>query len=362
MTRRKAAPFKPKSAPFKPKPQFAAPRREKPTSPIEARPPLAKPHGVLPQEHIPVILTAEPNAAYAILDSGDGQKIERLGNKIIIRPESQALWRPNKDESFWNKAEAIFTGDTDEEGIGRWRFTDGKGTETAPTDDIADTWPISYQDTDFLGRFTSFRHIGVFPEQAPLWDDMVALIKNAKTADPNRDVRVLNLFGYTGVASLIAAKAGASVTHIDASKKAIGWARENQALAGLNDAPIRWICEDASKFVTREIRRGNSYDIILADPPAYGRGPSGEIWQLFENLPYFLSDCRQIMDKNALGFFLTAYAIRASFFTIHALTRDHFAGAGGVVQSGELTVREESAGRLIATSLYSKWSQNGMTS
>ena len=152
---------------------------------------------------------------------------------------------------------------------------------------------------------------------------------------------MLNLFGYTGLASLVAARAGAEVTHVDASKKAIGWARENQEMAGLADKPIRWICEDAMKFAEREERRGSRYDIILFDPPAYGRGPKGEVWQLFEDLPALTDICRAILTPKPLAVVLTAYSIRASFFAIHALMRDTFAGMGGTVESGELVIREK---------------------
>ena len=168
-------------------------------------------------------------------------------------------------------------------------------------------------------------------------------------------MKVLNLFGYTGLASLVAARAGAEVTHVDASKKAIGWARENQELARLQDKPIRWICDDATKFAEREERRGSRYDIILLDPPAYGRGPKGEVWQLFENLPAMMDLCRSILTPKPLAVVLTAYSIRASFFAIHALMRDTFAGMGGMVESGELVIREQSAERALSTSLFSRW-------
>jgi 23S rRNA (cytosine1962-C5)-methyltransferase len=179
---------------------------------------------------------------------------------------------------------------------------------------------------------------------------MAALIALA-----GRPVKVLNLFGYTGLASLVAARAGAEVTHVDASKKAIGWARENQEMAGLGSKPIRWIVEDAVKFAEREERRGSRYDIVLLDPPAYGRGPKGEVWQLFENLPALADICRSILTPKPLAVVLTAYSIRASFFAIHALMRDTFAGMGGCVESGELVIREKSAGRALSTSLFSRW-------
>jgi 23S rRNA (cytosine1962-C5)-methyltransferase len=203
---------------------------------------------------------------------------------------------------------------------------------------------------DYLGRFTSFRHVGVFPEQAPHWDFVAGLVAAA-----GRPVKVLNLFGYTGLASLVAARAGAAVTHVDASKKAVAWARENQERAGLAGKPIRWIVEDATRFCEREERRGSRYDIIVLDPPAYGRGPKGEVWQLFSDLPLLTGLCRRILSPRPLALVLTVYSIRASFFSIHTLLRDCLAGMGGIVESGELVIRESSAGRVLSTSLFSRW-------
>ena len=305
------------------------------------RRPATRRDGILPAERLPLILEVEPSDDYALIDSGDGEKLEQYGPYRIVRPEGQAIWQRALPEKAWREVDAVFTGDTDEEGIGRWRF---------PGTPLGETWPMRHDGIDYLGRFTSFRHVGVFPEQASHWNHMEAMIRQA-----GRPVRVLNLFGYTGLASLVAARAGAEVTHVDASKKAIGWARENQEVAGLADRPIRWICEDAMKFAEREERRGSRYDIVLFDPPAYGRGPKGEVWQLFEDLPTLVELCREILTPKPLGVVLTAYSIRASFFAIHALMRDAFAGMGGTVESGELVIRERSAGRALSTSLFSRW-------
>lgn len=317
------------------------PRPQREPAPAPAKRLLARRQGVLPAETLPLILEVEPNADYALLDSGNGRKLEQYGPYRIERPEGQAIWQPALPEREWRKADAVFTGDTDEEGMGRWRF---------PDTPLGETWPMKHDGIDYLGRFTSFRHVGVFPEQGSHWRHMEELIRDAK-----RPVKALNLFGYTGLASLVAARAGAEVTHVDASKKAIGWARENQQLARLADKPIRWICEDAMKFVEREERRGSRYDIILFDPPAYGRGPKGEVWQLFDDLPAMADICREILTPKPLAVVLTAYSIRASFFAIHALMRDTFAGMGGRVESGELVIREKSAGRALSTSLFSRW-------
>lgn len=298
--------------------------------------------GERPAERVPLILEVKAADGYALLDSGHGRKLERYGAMRLVRPEAQALWPPALDEAEWQAADALFTGDTEEEGMGRWRF---------PREPLGETWPLTHSGIDFLGRFTSFRHVGVFPEQAAHWSHVEELIAGA-----GRPVRLLNLFGYTGVASLIAARAGASVTHVDASKKAIGWARENQERAGLADRPIRWICEDAMKFVIREERRESRYDIVIADPPKFGRGPKGEAWHLFEHLPALLDQCRQILSDRPLALVLTAYSIRASFYAVHELMRETMRGMGGTVESGELILREEAAGRALSTSLFSRWS------
>ena len=237
------------------------------------------------RERLPVILETEPTRDYALLDSGSGRKLEQYGPYRIVRPEGQALWLPAWDEAEWLGADAVFTGDTDEEGMGRWLF---------PKEPLGETWPLAWDGIPFLGRFTSFRHVGVFPEQAAHWSFAESLL-TARGAG----ARVLNLFGYTGIASLVAARAGAEVTHVDASKKAIAWARENQEVAGLSGCPIRWICDDATKFVQREERRGSRYDMIFLDPPAFGRGPRGEVWQLFDDLPLMVDLCRRIVGAQA---------------------------------------------------------------
>lgn len=330
---------------FRPRPKHAQPAEK--TAAPEPRAPRPRREGAVPRGEAPVILETAADADYALLDSGDGEKLERYGPYRIIRPEAQAIWAKKLGRVEWDKADAVFTGDTDEEGLGRWRF---------PGKQLGKTWEIGFDGIPYYGRFTSFRHVGVFPEQAVHWRDMAARIRAS-----DRQLKVLNLFGYTGVASLVAAEAGAHVTHVDASKKAITWARENQDLAKLSDRPIRWICEDALKFVQREARRGNSYDIILLDPPAYGRGPNGEVWQLFDNLPEMLDTCRDILSDKPVMMTLTAYAIRASFFAMHEMMRDVFTGfdRDGAIQSGELIIREEAGDRALSTSLYSRWIAGG---
>lgn len=288
-----------------------------------------------------MVLETRADDDYALIDSGNGLKLERYGPHLIMRPEGQAIWQPALDEASWGKADAVFTGDTDEDGMGRWRF---------PRQPLGETWPLKWEGLDYLGRFTSFRHVGVFPEQAAHWRYLQEQIAGA-----GRPVKLLNLFGYTGLASLVAARAGAQVTHVDASKKAIGWARENQSVARLTEKPIRWICDDAVKFCEREVRRGNRYDAILLDPPKYGRGPKGEIWQLFEDLPHMLDVVASLVSDRPLFVVLTAYSIRASFFALHELMQEVFGEMGGAIQSGELVIRTENSERLLSTSLFSRW-------
>lgn len=211
--------------------------------------------------------------------------------------------------------------------------------------------PVRYN-----GRFMSFRHVGVFPEQAAHWQWVNSKVRAERNRSPDKSLKILNLFGYTGLASLLPATEGAQVTHVDASKKAIGYARENQSLSELEDLPIRWICEDASKFVAREVRRGNTYDGIILDPPKYGRGPKGEVWDLYTSLPGMLNDLQKLLSDDALFMILTAYAIRSSFVSIHELMAETLNAQGGLLESGELVIREEAGNRALSTSLFSRWS------
>ena len=305
------------------------------------------------------------NSSYALLDSGSGRKLERYGPYVIERPEAQAIWQRQLDEKIWRKADAVFSGDLDEDGIGRWQFSNTPLGETWPL-----FWENHYNDSpgggpgrsneasgdrlQFHGRFTSFRHVGVFPEQSAHWQFIERQIatRSVRAAEP---VKLLNLFGYSGIASLVAARAGAKVTHVDASKKAIGWARENQQLAGLQDKPIRWICDDAMKFCQREIRRQNHYDAIILDPPKFGRGPKGEVWQLFDNLPQMLDLCAQLLSRKPVFVILTSYSIRSSFYAMHEIMQEVFGDYGGELQSGELIIRTENSARTLSTSLFSRW-------
>jgi 23S rRNA (cytosine1962-C5)-methyltransferase len=284
---------------------------------------------------------------YRLLDSGHGRKLERFSSIIVDRPEPQALWRPRLTPERWSEAHAVFSAESDEE-AGKWR-------RDKP---VPASWPIALEGITMLGRLGSFRHLGLFPEQLPHWLWMRTAIEQARHRLGGERPRVLTLFAYTGAASLLAVRAGAEVVHVDASKKAIAWARENQAASGLTDAPIRWIVEDARKFVAREVRRGRTYHIVLVDPPKFGRGPEGEIWELFEHLAPLLGDCARLLDRKSAALVLTAYAIRASALAIGQLAADVLEGRGGAFEIGELAIREHEGTRRVPTSLFTRWSSH----
>ena len=281
---------------------------------------------------------------YALLDSGGGRKLERYGPYKVVRPEPQCLWRPRLAPAAWEAADAAFD-PSDEEDAGRWRFRQAQPREN---------WPLAWGDVRFQGRFTAFRHLAFFPEQAANWGWLDAQVR-ARGGQP----RVLNLFGYTGVASLVMAAAGAHVTHVDASRKAVAWARENAELSGLADRPIRWITEDARKYVQREVRRGSRYDGIILDPPKYGRGPDGEIWRLFEHLPELSALCTQLLSENASFLVLNAYAERISGAALAGLLAEQLAGRAGAIEWGELALVEEAGDRQIGMSFYARWRNGG---
>jgi 23S rRNA (cytosine1962-C5)-methyltransferase len=293
--------------------------------------------------HAPLALRTGAWADYALLDSGGGRKLERYGPYRVIRPEPQCLWSPSRPGKLWDSADAVFDpeGDGDD---GRWRFA---GAPLAP-------FPLAWRDVRFKGRFTSFRHLAFFPEQAANWawlDDRVRA--------SGKSLKILNLFGYTGVASLVCAAAGAQVTHVDASKRSVAWARENAEASGLADRPLRWLTEDARKWVQREVRRGSRYDGIVLDPPKYGRGPGGEVWRLLEDLPDLLAGCAALLGDDASFLLLDAYAERLSGLALAGLTATLLAGRGGQVDWGELALMEEGGARGVGVSFFARWSSSG---
>jgi 23S rRNA (cytosine1962-C5)-methyltransferase len=279
---------------------------------------------------------------YALIDSGDGRKLERYGRFTVVRPEPQCFWAPRRPD-LWAGADAVFdpTAAEDDEDAGRWRLNGS----------VPDAWPLSWDSVRFTGRLTAFRHLAFFPEQAANWSWLRSRIESLSQP------RILNLFGYTGVASLVCAAAGAQVTHVDASKKAIGYARENAALSGLEDRPVRWICEDARKYVQREVRRESRYEGIILDPPKYGRGPDGQVWRLFEDLPELARLCASLLSENASFLLLNAYAARVSGPALAGMLSEACAERGGRIDWGELALAEEQPnGREIGLSFFARWS------
>jgi 23S rRNA (cytosine1962-C5)-methyltransferase len=287
----------------------------------------------------PGVMRTEAWADYALVDSGGGRKLERYGPYRVVRPEPQCLWAPALPAQAWEAADAVFD-PSDEEDAGRWRFRGKPG----------EAFALRWGEVRFHGRFTAFRHLAFFPEQAANWAWLDAQVRAA-----GRQPRVLNLFGYTGVASLVMAAAGAHVTHVDASKKAVGWARENAELSGLSDRPIRWITEDARKYVQREVRRGSKYDGVILDPPKYGRGPGGEVWRLFEHLPELATLCGRLLSENAAFLVLNAYAERISGAALSGLLAETLAGRGGSIEWGELALVQEGGARQVGMSFYARW-------
>lgn len=278
----------------------------------------------------------EPSRDYALLDSGDGRKLERYGAFRFIRPEPQAMWAPASPE--W-QADGEFVGGSDEEGGGRWILSPK----------VPVSWPIEQAGVKLHAACTPFRHLAFFPDMAPHW----ATITEELTGLP--DAEFLNLFGYTGVASLVAARAGARVTHVDASKKAVEAARANAALNAMQDAPIRWITDDARKYVAREVRRGRRYHGVLCDPPKFGRGPDGQVWSLERDLAPLLRDCANLLGSESRFFILTTYALRLSALALAPLMEEALAGQGGSIEVGELAIREEARGLLLPTALTAVW-------
>lgn len=316
---------------------------------------------------LPVInLLSSPRwTDYELLDSGDGLKLERFGPYLFVRPEVQAMWAKSLPDVKWQAAHATFQPSGEESG-GHWIFR-----KKIPTQ-----WVLEYPfnpgvNENFSGdkqhangklRFSvethPGRHMGVFPECAGHWDWIGERIHKAmKAPGPElKPVNVLNLFGYTGLATLACAACGAKVTHLDASKKSVGTARENLALSGLSDRPVRWIVDDALKFVEREARRGVKYDGVLLDPPKFGRGPKGEVWEIFTALPALLQACRSVLSEQPLFVVLTVYAVKLPAIHAYQLLAGMMHDLRGEVECGELVTEEKSAGRILSQAVYARWS------
>ncbi|WP_336978238.1 class I SAM-dependent rRNA methyltransferase [Altererythrobacter fulvus] len=322
----------------------------------------------------PLILAGEGWADYGLVDSGHGRKLERYGPFRFIRPEPQAMWTPRLAE--WD-ADGEFVPGSDEDGGGRWHFF-----REVPREG----WPLEWEEVRFTAQCTPFRHLGFFPDMAPVWHWMRGqLIAPPPAGEGDRPQdgggglhsgtpppsgagapatspdgggsSTLNLFGYTGVGTLALSKCG-PVTHVDASKKSVAAARENAFLSEMQDRPVRWLVDDAAKFTAREVRRGRRYDGIILDPPKFGRGPGGETWRIEEHLAPLIADCRSLLDEDSSFLFLTAYAVRMSSLSLAGLLMEYFAGLPGRIEHGDLAVREDGPdGRLLPTAIFARWTR-----
>ncbi len=280
-----------------------------------------------------MILITKPSKDYELLDSGEGEKLERYGQVILRRPDPQALWPKKMDEKEWGKATATFSGGGREKGS--WKFAEK----------IPEGWPIKLGDLKFLIKPTPFKHTGLFPEQLANW----------QWIEKQEATSVLNLFGYTGGATLAAAKGGATVIHLDGSRSAINWAKQNAEISGLKAAPIRWILDDARKFLKREIKRGNKYEGIIMDPPAFGHGPNKEVWKIEEHFLDLLQHSFQVLSDQPLFFLINGYASGYSALAYENNLLPLVSKFGGNIESGELTIEEQGSGRLLPCGIFARW-------
>jgi 23S rRNA (cytosine1962-C5)-methyltransferase len=294
------------------------------------------------------VLSTQGWNEYELLDSGEGYRLERFGEYRLARPDPQAIWKKHLDQTEWLRVDAIFQKADD--GKEKWIFK-----EKVPA-----KWLMRYKDISFFASLSPFKHTGVFPEQIMQWDWIDKKIKSeilnlkSKEEKPN----ILNLFAYTGIASLVCAQAGAKVTHVDASKPTISWARENQMASSLQDKPIRWILDDAIKFTKREVKRGIRYDGIIMDPPVYGHGPNGERWDFKESFPQLLEVCKEVLSVNPLFILINAYAISSSALMLENVLKDMMKDLGGQVEVGELALQEKNSDRLLSTGIFGRWANS----
>lgn len=282
-----------------------------------------------------IVLSTQGWEDYELLDSGNGLRLERFGKYRVVRPDPQIIWKPTLSQVEWDNTDAVF--DKDKE---RW----------INKNHVPAKWLLQYKNLSFYAELSPFKHTGVFPEQSLQWAWM-----KEKIEKENRQLNILNLFAYTGIASLVAAEAGAKVTHVDASRPTIGWARENQVASKLADKPIRWILDDASKFVQREIKRGVRYDGIIMDPPVYGHGPKGEKWNFSESFPRLLELCKQVLSEKPVFVIINAYAISSSALMLENILKDFSKDLGGKIEVGELALQEKDSDRLLSTGIFGRW-------
>ena len=284
------------------------------------------------------LLTSPGWEEYRLLDSGNGRKLEQFGAYRLIRPEAEAVWTPMLSSDEWAKASAEFIPSAEENG-GHWKILKK----------VPESWLLRYHGLTFKIMFSNSKHLGIFPEQACQWDWVRERIRAY-----GAPMRVLNLFGYTGAISMACASAGAKVTHLDASKKAVAWAKENQNLSRVPQDRIRWILDDALKFVQREARRGSLYEGVILDPPKFGRGPKGEVWEFYKGFPALLEACAAVLSDQADFMLVTAYAVKASSVTLYNALNEVTRTKGGTVSAGEVC-HCDNAGRLLSMAVYGRW-------
>ena len=287
------------------------------------------------------ILSTKSSKDYELLDSGEGEKLERYGEYILARPDTQAIWKKKLDESYWSKADAVFSHGAKS---GKWNIKTG----------MKENWYISLNDVIFSLSLLPSKHTGVFPEQSTQWSWIEDKIKSRVSS--GKKVTVLNLFGYTGGGSLVSAKSGADVVHVDSSKFAVDVAKKNLKDSNLNDKSVRFIVDDVRKFVEREIKRGNKYDVVLMDPPVYGKGAKKEVWKIEDDLAPLLSRVQKILSDSPVAVVLNGYASVYSSIAYKNMLESITGDLGGEVHSGEMTI-EEKSGRLLPCGIYSRWSK-----
>lgn len=288
------------------------------------------------------VLLTEASADYELLDSGDGEKLERFGSVVLRRPDPQALWPKRYTNEDWKKADGVFSSSVGGRG-GSW-----KGKDKFPKQ-----WNVSFPSPKltFVVSPSSFKHVGLFPEQSQNWAWISEQIKAA-----NRPVKVLNLFGYTGGATLAALSAGAEVVHVDGSKVSVGWAKSNVIASGLGNAPVRWIVDDAKKFVDRELRRGSQYDAIIMDPPTFGHGAKGEVWKIENDLLPLLASAYKLLSDHPLFFIINGYSAGYSAIAYGNNLKRLVKDLGGSLEFGELAIKESGDdGRLLPSGIYARW-------
>lgn len=278
---------------------------------------------------------------FSLLDSGQNHRLERWGNVVLVRPDPQAIWSTHLPHTEWDKADAVFkTGNANQ--AGKWIINNP----------LPHPWVIKFENLKFLLKLTPFKHTGIFPEQAVHWEWF-----NQALASGGQPLKILNLFAYTGASTMVLAKLGHQITHVDASKPALAWAKENQKLNLLPENSVRWILDDAIKFVKREIKRGAQYDGIIMDPPAFGHGPSGKTWKFNDDLPALLADCVSLLSSKAKFLLVNGYATNSSAIALNNLLEDSCSNLHGQLEYGELCLKQKDS-RLLSMGIFAKWLSN----